>query len=171
MARTIKLNLGYETVVSSKDYGKVLRAGPWHVKFGKHKGGSMLHPYAVHSVFLGNHKWRTVRLHRFLLGVTSPKVKVDHKNGNGLDNQRRNLRKATNGQNKSNSKKALNTSSQFKGVRKVRNRWSAQITFNKHHTWLGSFAKEQDAADAYDKAAIKVHGEFALTNAMLRGKA
>jgi len=91
---------------------------------------------------------------------------VDHRNGNGLDNRRDNLRLATRSQNSANKRKRKNTSSRFIGVHldKPSGRWYATIKKNEKRHWIGSFVNEIDAAHAYDAAAIKYHGEFAKLN-------
>jgi len=99
-------------------------------------------------------------LHR-LLGVGEKLT--DHKNGNGLDNRRCNLRDATPSQNGGNSgKKRKITSSRFKGVclHKQTGKWVARAA-GEH---LGLFSSEVAAARAYDAAAKKRWGEFAKLN-------
>ncbi len=107
-----------------------------------------------------------VRMHREIMNF--PKgLLVDHRNNNTLDNRRANLRPATSSQNMVNRRRDKSkNSSQFRGVRfrKERGRWSAQITINGKTFWLGSYDNEIDAARAYDRAAMKYHGEFAKLN-------
>jgi hypothetical protein len=110
-------------------------------------------------------RYRTVLMHRLLLG--EPAGYVDHRNRNGLDNRRSNLRIATPSQNAAN-RPPLRTGS--KGVRPARNawwntdRWVAQITIDGRCRHLGYFATEAEAATAYDRAALEQWGEFALVN-------
>jgi hypothetical protein len=87
----------------------------------------------------------------------------DHKNGNGLDNRKENLRLATRGQNRANSA----TKREFKGVYKSGNRFKAIIVKDKKQHYLGTFETAKDAALAYNKAAIQKHGEFARVNITL----
>ena len=92
---------------------------------------------------------------------------IDHKDGNGLNNQKLNLRKCTILQNTQNRRKTDNkTSSIFKGVSKTkgRNKFSAYITINKKRKRLGQFVSEIEAAKAYDKEAKQAFGEFAKLN-------
>src|SRR5271157_1434079 len=102
-------------------------------------------------------------MHRFVLDVYSP---VDHRDGNGLNNQRRNLRKATKSQNGQNRDKQANNTSGFKGVswHSASNRWVAQITIDKKRTHLGLFVDKEKAACAYNKAAKLHYGSFAKLN-------
>lgn len=90
---------------------------------------------------------------------------VDHKDGNGLNNRRRNLRPATQSQNNQNKRTFTGTSA-FKGVSwKTREgKWRAQIQHNKRHFELGCFDSEDAAARAYDAAAARLFGEFARLN-------
>ena len=109
-----------------------------------------------------------VHLHRFVMGVEDPDVKVDHRSGDTLDNRRRNLRVATVAKNCQNSikKRRGRSSSKYKGVHfhKGPRPWQAQIHVPGQPRHLGNFAKEEDAAIAYDAAARKWFGEFACVN-------
>lgn len=102
------------------------------------------------------------RLHRLILpDVTIP----DHKNRDGLDNRRSNLRPATHSENARNQIGKSSTS-QFKGVSwcKQTGSWKAQISFDKKTKNLGRFKDEIVAARAYDAAARDAFGDFALLN-------
>jgi AP2 domain len=94
---------------------------------------------------------------------------LDHKDGNGLNNRRSNLRPASIGQNNQNARKRIGCTSRFKGVTwfKSRSKWMAQIFIKGHHKNLGYFSNQQSAAISYDAAAEKYFGEFALTNKAL----
>lgn len=91
-------------------------------------------------------------------------VHVDHINGNRLDNRRCNLRLCTNEQNRRNQKKQQNV--KFKGVyrRKEDGKWEARIALNKQRIHLGRFETAEEAAAAYDRAAVLYHGQFARLN-------
>lgn len=91
---------------------------------------------------------------------------IDHRNGNGLDNQRANLRQATSPQNAANKRPGIGFTSVYKGVSwNVRSdKWRAQIWTGGKSYWLGLYAVEEDAARAYDAAALAAWGEFARTN-------
>lgn len=103
-------------------------------------------------------------MHRFILGLPERRPLVDHRDGDGLNNQRSNLRIATNGQNGAN-RSAYGSTSRFKGVRqRASGRWGAQITKDRQPVPLGTFDTEEEAAMAYNAAAIELHGDFAFLN-------
>jgi hypothetical protein len=110
----------------------------------------------------------SILLHRFILGLESGDSEVDHINGDGLDCRKANLRLCTHSQNMANREKpkTVRPTSQYKGVYyKVSERkWVAQIMINYKHKYLGSFKNEEDAARAYDTAAVEAWGEFARIN-------
>lgn len=93
---------------------------------------------------------------------------VDHLDGNGLNNQRRNMRVCSHAQNMANTKKKKNNKSGFKGVcwKKKNKKWVSQIKSGRV-IHLGLFTDKIEAAMAYDEAALRIHGPFALTNKKL----
>lgn len=88
---------------------------------------------------------------------------VDHRNGNGLDNRRSNLRRATRSQNQQNRK---GSSGRFKGVFPVTGypTWRAALCAGYKYVHLGTFKTQKEAAMAYDVAAKAKYGEYALLN-------
>jgi len=107
-----------------------------------------------------------ILMHRFITNAPGG-LDVDHKDGDGLNNQRHNLRIATRRQNSSNQHAQLvDKTSRFKGVNrdKQTSKWRASIRVNGKLRYLGIFADEADAASAYDAAARKHFGEFARLN-------
>lgn len=88
---------------------------------------------------------------------------LDHANRDKLDNRKENLRTATKRQNMYNRGSSNNTSG-FRGVVKVKNRWQAQISIERKNRYLGLFEHRADAAQAYNYAAYKEAGEFAVLN-------
>jgi hypothetical protein len=107
---------------------------------------------------------RRVRMHRQIMG--EPESKVDHADGNGLNNQRKNLRLATDPENQWNRRKSCGCSSIFKGVvwHKRDECWQTQIKHLGIRKYLGSFKYEKVAALAYDFAARDLFGERARLN-------
>lgn len=110
---------------------------------------------------------RIIHMHRLVLNAQKGQF-LDHKNPNGLDNRKSNLRFATSGQNNQNSRKAKGQSSQYKGVcwRKRNQKWRAQITLYGKCIHLGYYYNEIVAAWVYDQMAIKLFGEFARVNVL-----
>ncbi len=97
---------------------------------------------------------------------------VDHKDRNPLNNSKTNLRLADNTLNAANRPKAnMITSSKYKGVslNKGGKTWRARIRFYSELISLGSFKTQEEAAIAYNEAAIKYFGEFALLNTVPEG--
>lgn len=100
------------------------------------------------------------------MGLDTVNFQIDHRDGNKLNNKRTNLRTATQIENSRNSKKRENTSSQYKGVSwdSRSQKWTADIELESGHKYLGSFHSEENAKDAYDKAALQYFGDFARIN-------
>jgi hypothetical protein len=106
---------------------------------------------------------KNVSMHRFLTQAPKDTI-VDHKDGDGLNNRRSNLRFATAQQNAWNTQ--VYPGRDFKGVsfRKDRGLYRAYITVENRYYHLGHFATAELAAEAYDKAAQELFGEFACLN-------
>lgn len=112
---------------------------------------------------------RTIRMHRQLMGVLDEKsTEIDHIDGNGLNNQRSNLRPASRLQNSLNRARFCGSSSKYKGVFRREGpkgvRFTVAIAYNKKQKYLGTFTCEEEAARVYNKAAEQLHGEFAKLN-------
>lgn len=123
--------------------------------------------YAERNVRTGV-KRTTIKMHREIFGLVDPMVQVDHKDRNGLNNQKNNLRACSNKDNQANrgKTKRTRTSSIYKGVNFKKNdgRWQAHIRVSKKKVYLGLFENEIAAALAYDRAAKHYFGEFSLCN-------
>jgi hypothetical protein len=104
-------------------------------------------------------------LHRILFRAKTHDPKIDHKDGNSLNNQKSNLRFASHIQNMANRKKSKGIS-KYKGVywNKRNKKWKAQIKSNGKEIYLGVYEEEIDAAIAYDIKAKETWGEFARLN-------
>lgn len=121
--------------------------------------------YAVRNRHV-NGKLVSTRMHREILGLTDPKVLGEHADGNGLNNQRANLRPSTHSQNMMNRGSCVGAISEFKGVTwsNRRKMWASRIGANLKHKHLGYFDDEEDAARVYNQFAKKLHGEYARLN-------
>lgn len=151
------LSSGDSVFFSRKDY-PLIRKFKWRrLQVGHLK-------YAITHV-KKNGKWTTVCMHRLILGIKDRR-KVDHMDGDGLNNRRRNLRRSGRSGNNHNRKKIarVHHTSKYKGVSKNGDWWRAGIRFNDKHIHLGTFAKEKTAALAYDSAARDLFGKFACVN-------
>lgn len=103
-----------------------------------------------------------VILERILGRELNPKETTDHIDGDGLNNQRSNLRLANHSQNMKNKKIPSHNTSGYKGasLNTARKKWIAQIIVNNKRIYLGSFDTALEAHLAYCKAAKELHGEF-----------
>lgn len=110
---------------------------------------------------------RNIRLHRFILNVPDNLI-VDHINGDRTDYRRINLRIATYSQNNANSRLRTSNKSGYKGVSwsKVSGKWYATITHNSKQHNLGLYISKEDAARAYNAAALRLFGTFARINSI-----
>ena len=108
-----------------------------------------------------------VPLSRYLLDcIDDDKILVDHINRNTLDNRKSNLRKCTPQQNNFNKGKQSNNTSGYKGVYSSpdKKKWMASIKKGVVIKRMGPFFDKEEAAKAYDIEAVKLFGEFAVTN-------
>lgn len=113
---------------------------------------------------------RLVYMHRLIANTPDDRV-TDHRNNDGLDNRRANLRTATRGQNNAHTGKrrtyaGRESASAFKGVGwdSARGRWRAHAKIDGRNRFLGRFDSEVEAARAYDAVAVVAWGEFAFLN-------
>jgi len=151
--KTIPLTQGKVAFVSDKDYH-------WLSQWNWIAMWNGRHWYAVRRV--GNSQ--KIYMHREIVGDNS--THVDHRDRNGLNNQRRNLRPSDASRNGANTKRQRNNSSGYKGVSwlpKV-SRWWARIQVNNQFIHLGHHKSAVKAAKAYDKAAAKYFGSHARPN-------
>jgi hypothetical protein len=156
--RRVYLTGGRYALVDQKDFYRVNELD-WTVK------EDFDSVYAVHFLKDPGHHSKLISMHRFILNPPEGAL-VDHRNCNGLDNRRANLRPATRSQNGYNRPKRKNTTSPYLGVHfsKKMKKFVAQIKHESRKIWLGSYDNEIEAARAYDAAAKKYHGEFARLN-------
>ena len=152
----IKLNNGDIALVDKEDYEKLNK---WKWKVNNHG-------YVCRSAHPpGSRKTINIYMHRFIINPPDGLV-VDHVNRNPLDNRRCNLRLATRSQNQGNRKMQKNNKSGYHGVNysKMMGKWRAEIKTYDKRRHLGFYGNIEDAAKAYDDAAIEYFGEFARLN-------
>ena len=146
--------------VDPGDYER-LRKSEWFVK----KGRNCFYAFRrLATGKTGNKK--LIYMHREIIEVGDEKM-VDHINYDGMDNRSCNLRAATHSENMCHRKKSSRaTHSKYKGIQwhKDIRKWQVEIRFNKKRMYLGCFRNEIEAAKAYDRGAMKYHGEFACLN-------
>ncbi len=158
----ISLSQGLYALVDGEDYERLNR----HKWYANKIGNTF---YAIRNTSKQKGKRQMVLMHREVLGLSYGDKKLsDHKNYTGLDNRKQNLRPCTHSQNHQNQKKMIKlaTSSKYKGVswESRRKEWRVRIHFDDKDIYLGHFDDEIKAAEAYDKAAKRLFGEFAKTN-------
>lgn len=152
--KEIPLTKGRMALVDDEDF-EVLSRHKWHYAAAG---------YACWREYSGQ-KSKVHFMHRYILNA-KPGMTIDHINGNSLDNRKSNLRICSQQQNVWNMKKPRHNTSGYKGVSwdKERKRWAAYIKINKKKIYLGRFMSIKAAKEAYNKAAIKLYGEFARIN-------
>lgn len=133
-------------------YYEELNKVNWHLQNGRYAG-------RIEKI---DGKQKVVLMHAFLL-KTPKGMQTDHIDGNGLNNQQKNLRICTASQNQMNTGKRKTNTSGFKGVSwdKRNKKWRANIKINGKKIHLGCFDDKLFAYAAYCEACIKYHGEFA----------
>lgn len=156
--RAIQLTQGRVALVDDGDFD-------WLNQYRWHAHKSRVAWYAERVITIAPGKTRVIKMHQLIAGKG-----VDHRDGNGLNNRRDNLRPATEHQNRGNQGLLHSNSSGFKGVDRDRRSWRARITIDGKRRHLGNFDTATEAALAYDAAAREVFGEFARPNFPLPGE-
>ena len=151
---------GRVALVDDEDYDLVMQYR-WNVYEKIRTGTRSNGPYAQAPVYLEDGRQTSVRMHKLITGWPM----TDHIDGNGLNNQRSNLRPANQSQQSMNRRSFVGASSRYKGVSQRRpGAWTASIQVNGKQTWLGTFDDELTAALVRDAAARQLHGEYAYLN-------
>lgn len=151
----IQLTKGQVAIVDEESLPLI--AGSWQAKWYPKEGRY----YAFRTLRVDGKK-RGQYMHRLIAGAVGRTQFTDHRNRNTLDNRIENLRLCTPSQNAANSRQK-NTGA-YKGVRRHRRSWQAQLMINEKAVPVGFFATEAEAAKAYNIAAVNHFGEFALVN-------
>lgn len=149
--KEIPLTQGKVAIVDASDYDWLMQF-KWHAQKKSDKW------------YAGRAQGRNISflMHREILDAPQGWL-VDHKDGNGLNNTRNNIRLCTYAQNNFNTA-SYKGGSLYKGVHRFKRGWRAQIRKGGKQYSLGVYSTEEAAARAYDAAAKKMHGEFAYLN-------
>ena len=147
-----------ETGVFTRNYDR----GPY--KRGEPAGAITVQGYVLLNA--GSDKYLAHRLAFLYMTGSFPSDVVDHINGNRFDNRWENLRPATRSQNLQNRGPQKQNTYRLKGVfyDEQRRKWLASIKHQGKAYFLGRHKTKEEAAHAYNKAAIELHGEFAVLN-------
>jgi len=154
MSRIIPLTQGMAAQVDARDYARVMRF-KWFAR-------RSLHTWYAYTAMGKLRDRRMVALHQFILGESVSGMWVDHRNLNGLDCRRRNLRHSTPSQN--NHNRPANKGRKFKGVFVNGSGFMAQIMVNRKLFHLGTFNTPEEAAAVYNAKAAELVGRFARAN-------
>jgi hypothetical protein len=140
--KKLKLTKGKEAIIDDIDFERVSQR-----KWSFHHTGYVVGGYPQ------------VRLHRFILNAKKGEY-VDHINMDKLDNRRENLRLCTPAQNQYNQlpKRKIPKCIYWREARKA---WIVRITADGKRHWVGYFKNFDEAKKEYEKAVIRLHGEFA----------
>lgn len=150
--KEIILTQGKVALVDDEDFER-LNKHKWYCRNG----------YAVRMTKFSLGKRQAILMHREIISPPQGLV-VDHINGDGLDNRKKNLRACTHAENIRNQKlNRLNTTG-YKGVCVNSKKWIARIKINGKLLYLGRYNTPEEAAQVYDEAARKYFGKFAKVN-------
>lgn len=157
--RGIPLTQGKIAIVDAEDY-------EW---LSKYKWSALKGKYTFYATrIVEKHKTKTaILMHREVLSLKKRDGKIsDHKNRNGCDNRRNNLRIVTVTTNNHNSKLQRNNTSGFRGVswKKDRQKWKAYLMVDNKQVHLGYFDSSLNAALAYDREVKRIRDQFASIN-------
>lgn len=157
--KKIQLTQNKVALVDDSDF-ELVNQHKWHAL----KDGNTFYARSYNKSINGISQY--IWMHRLILGITNPKIQVDHKDRDGLNNQRDNIRPSSYRQNRANGRKNINGTSKYLGVSwKAQNqKWVSQIVANGKKKYLGYFDNEIEAAKIYNIAAKLYHKEFANLN-------
>jgi hypothetical protein len=156
--KEIPLTKGKHVIVDDEDYEKLCKH-KWYAEKGLYTW------YAVRGVRKDGKREKKEYMHAVIMSPPNGFI-VDHKNRNGLNNCKENLRVCSNSQNQFNKIKSHSSKSKYKGLSwcKRVNKWMVYVTKHKKRFFLGYFEEEKIAAEMYDQCAVELFGDFALLN-------
>ena len=155
--KTIALSRGKFALVDDADYAALMQGPKWQAVSARKTF------YATRTYTENGKTARHEKMHRLILGITDPLIKTDHQDGDGLNNQRHNLRRANDSQSQCNQAIAINNTSGVRGVSNWHGRWRVLVTVNGKRNHVGYFATLSEAAAARKAAEIKHHKEFSAS--------
>ena len=152
----VTLTRGHVATIDAADVETVLPFS-WYAHVREHL------VYAIAQTKNTAGKQQALYMHTLILQPPRGRI-TDHIDGNGLNNRRDNLRAATHGENKYNSRVYKNSQSGTKGVMPTKQgTWTAQIRHERRKHYLGTFKTQEEAKRAYEEAAASLHGDYACT--------
>jgi len=143
MLKEIELTHGQIALVSEEDYDNLSKYN-WYAVKNKN----------TYYAYRG----KNIAMHREITNCPSGCV-VDHKDGNGLNNSRDNLRVCSVAENNRNNTTSKNKNG-YKGIYANGKGWAVKLGGK----YIGQFKTQELAAKAYDEAAKKEYGDFASLN-------
>ena len=154
--KEIPLTQGKVAIVDSDDFERLSKYN-WFAR----KDGRLNRDFRA----MRTKNYHTISMARVIMNAPEGML-VDHINHDTLDNRKQNLRICTKGDNNRNNIIRKDNKSGYKGVswNKKDRVWRAQIAVNGVQTYIGSFGTAEKAAEAYNKKAKELFGEFCVLN-------
>lgn len=164
MLKQISVGHGLFATVDDRDY-KMLIKHTWCVRKSKNSAYAYTNINTRRRLRNGKFKYYGMPMHRLILGAPKSAF-VDHIDGNGLNNVRRNIRICSRAQNAKNRKRQKSSRALYKGISfcKTTQKWRPRLHVEGRNISFGLFACALEAAKAYDAMAVIHHGEFARLN-------
>lgn len=158
--KKIKLSKNKYALVDDDDFGK-FSGFKWHLTNHSNRGFT---EYIIRRVRLEDGRRKTIYLHREIMAAPTDKF-VDHKNGDGFDNRKQNLRICSPAENNRNQSLKRNNTSGFKGVDwvELKKKWRARIGVGGKRIMIGYFNSKLEAIEKYCESSKIYHGEFSKT--------
>lgn len=158
--KEIPLTQGRFALVDDEDF-EYLNQWKWQVYREKNRKTE----YAQRTARDEKGRRKNIRMHRAIMPTCQD---IDHADGNGLNNQKANLRPCSMTQNLGNTSLRRDSTSGYKGVSKMKDcdRWRAQIQYKKKKKHLGLYSTKEEAQAVYRRAAKECFGEFCNTSSL-----